>query len=100
MCAARTRRVNLGDAELPGADRMARDRRILYVVNAASRVTVLELSKSWVRAWPRRQVTSSRLRFPTTVAIAEKRLLVVNSQSTRVAPRPELPFTVAALRRP
>ena len=71
---------NLGGAEIPGADGLARDGRTLYVVNSASRVTALKLSKSWLSASLEDQITSPRFRFPTTVAVSGRRLLVVNSQ--------------------
>jgi sugar lactone lactonase YvrE len=92
--------VRVPEGALPAADGMARDGRTLYVVNSASRVTVVRLSRDWLRARVRRQMTSPRLRFPTTVAIAGARLLVVNSQFAARGDTPQLPFTVAALRRP
>ena len=96
----RVRRVRVPEGALPAADGMARKGRTLYVVNSASRVTVVRLSRDWLRARVRRQLTSPRLRFPTTVAIAGARLLVVNSQFAARGGTPQLPFTVAALRRP
>lgn len=96
----RVRRVDLGGADLPGGDGMALAGRTLYVVNAASRVSQLTMSRDWLRARLVRQITSPRLRFPTTVAVAGRRLLVVNSQFGARGGTPVLPFTVAALRRP
>jgi Cu-Zn family superoxide dismutase len=96
----RVRQVDLGGAELPGGDGLALAGRTLYVVNAASRVSELRMSRDWLRARLVRQITSPRLRFPTTVAVAGKRLLVVNSQFGARGGTPVLPFTVAALRRP
>lgn len=96
----RVRRVDLGGAELPGADGLARDGRTLYAVNSASRVTALRLSKSWLSASLETQITSPRFRFPTTVAVSGPRLLVVNSQFGARGGEPVLPFTVSGVRRP
>ena len=96
----RVRRVDLGDDSLPAGDGLARIGRTLFAVNAASRVTQLTLSRNWLRARVVRHITSPRLRFPSTVAIAGRRLLVVNAQFDRRGDSPVLPFTVSALRRP
>ena len=45
-----------------------------------------------------RQITSPRFHLPTTVAIAGRRLLVVNSQFDKRSGTPVLPFTVSAVR--
>ena len=79
---------------------MALAGRSLYVVNGTRRVTELRMSKDWLRATVRRQITSPRFRFPTTLAVTRKRLLVVNSQFDQRGRSPVLPFTVAAIRRP
>jgi Cu-Zn family superoxide dismutase len=94
------RQVNLHGASLPVGDGLARDGRTLYAVNSISRVTQLKLSKDWLSARVQRQITSPRFRFPTTVAIAGKRLLVVNGQLSQRGRNPVLPFTVAAVKRP
>ena len=84
---------------LPAGDGMARTGRTLYVVNSASRVTQVKLSRDWLRGTVVRDITSPSFHFPTTVQIAGKRLLVVNSQFDNRGKTPELPFTVAAVRR-
>jgi sugar lactone lactonase YvrE len=94
------RQVNLHGASLPVGDGLARDGRTLYAVNSISRVTQLKLSKDWLSARVQRQITSPRFRFPTTVAIAGKRLLVVNGQLSQRGRNPVLPFTVSAVKRP
>ena len=81
-------------------DGLARDGRTLYAVNSISRVTQLKLSKNWLSARVQRQITSPRFKFPTTVAIAGKRLLVVNGQLSQRGRNPSLPFTVSAVKRP
>ena len=45
------------------------------------------------------QITSPSFTLPTTVAVAGRRLLVVNSQFNR-RDSPELPFTVSSVPRP
>jgi Cu-Zn family superoxide dismutase len=97
----KTKRVRtVGTAALPAGDGMARSGRTLYVVNSASKVTQLKLSRDWLRATVVRDIESTRFRFPTTVQIAGRRLLVVNSQFNRRGQTPELPFTVSAVPRP
>jgi sugar lactone lactonase YvrE len=102
----RTRRgtqvtINGGEGT-PAADGMALQGRTLYVVNAASRVTQLRLSPTAATARFIRDITSPGFRLPTTVAIAGRRLLVVNSQFDRRSAGlpPVLPFTVSSVARP
>jgi sugar lactone lactonase YvrE len=94
------RQVDLHGSALPVADGLARDGRTLYAVNSASRVTELKMSKNWLSGRVQHQITSSRFKFPTTVAIAGKRLLVVNGQLSQRGRNPSLPFTVSAVKRP
>jgi Cu-Zn family superoxide dismutase len=97
----RTKRVRVvAGATLLGGDGLARTGRTLYAVNSGYRVTELRLSRDWLHATVRHQITSPRFRFPTTVAIAGRRLLVVNSQFDKRGGTPVLPFTVSAVRRP
>jgi len=102
----RTRRVTQvtinGGEGTPAADGMALRGRTLYVVNAASRVTQLRLSPTAATARFVRDITSPGFRLPTTVAIAGRRLLVVNSQFDRRSAGlpPVLPFTVSSVARP
>jgi sugar lactone lactonase YvrE len=96
----RVRRVDLGGESLPGGDGLALSGRTLYAVNAASRVTQLTLSRNWLRARVERHITSPRFRFPTTTAVAGRRLLVVNSQFDKRGQSPVLSFSVSAVARP
>lgn len=97
----KTRRVRkIANLALPKGDGMARTGHTLYVVNSASKVTQVKLSRDWLRGTIVRDITSPRLHFPTTVQIAGKRLLVVNSQFDKIGKTPDLPFTVSAIRRP
>ena len=59
----------------------------------------MKLSRDWLRGTVVRDITSPSFHLPTTVQIAGKRLLVVNSQFDNRGRTPELPFTVAAVRR-
>jgi len=96
----KTRRVMaVANLELPAGDGMARTGRTLYVVNSASKVTQVKLSRNWLRGTIVNDIESPSFHFPTTVQIAGKRLLVVNSQFDRRGMTPQLPFTVAAVRR-
>ena len=91
--------VDLGGAILPGGDGLARRGRTLYAVNLASRVTEVRLARNWLSGQVVKQITSPRFRFPTTVAIAGRRLLVVNSQYNARTATPVLPFSVSAVPR-
>jgi sugar lactone lactonase YvrE len=93
------RRVQLGASEVPAPDGIVTRGRTAYVVNSGSRVTQLALSADYARARAVRQITSPSFRLPTTVAVAGRRLLVVNSQFDRRS-SPELPFTVSSVPRP
>jgi Cu-Zn family superoxide dismutase len=93
------RRVQLGDSAVPAPDGIVTRGRTAYVVNSGSRVTQLALSADFARARAVRQITSPSFRLPTTVAVAGRRLLVVNSQFDRRS-SPELPFTVSSVPRP
>jgi hypothetical protein len=99
----KTKRVRaVQGVTLPLGDGLARTGHTLYAVNGASKVTQVRLSRDWLHGTVVRSLTDPRLRFPTTVQIAGRRLLVVNSQfdaRTNGTP-PVLPFTVTAIRRP
>jgi Cu-Zn family superoxide dismutase len=96
-----TKRVRVVDGvTVPAGDGLARTGRTLYAVNSASKVTQFKLSRDWLRGTAVRDITSSSFHFPTTVQVAGKRLLVVNSQFDNRGKAPDLPFTVSAVRRP
>jgi Cu-Zn family superoxide dismutase len=97
----KTKRVRaVADLTLPAGDGLARTGHTLYAVNLASKVTQVKLSRDWLRGTIVRDITSPSFHFPTTVQIAGNRLLVVNSQFDNRGKTPDLPFTVAAVRRP
>lgn len=97
----KTKRVRaVRDLALPAGDGLARTGHTLYVVNSATKVTQVKLARDWLSGSVVRDITSPSFHFPTTVQIAGNRLLVVNSQFDNRGGTPELPFTVAAVRRP
>lgn len=97
----KTKRVRaVKGVSFPAGDGLARTGHTLYGVNSGSRVTQVTLSRDWLRGSVERQITSPRFHLPTTVQIAGKRLLVVNSQFDKRTGTPVLPFTVSAVRRP
>jgi sugar lactone lactonase YvrE len=96
-----TKRVRVVEGvTVPAGDGLARTGRTLYAVNSASKVTQFKLSRDWLSGIAVRDITSSSFHLPTTVQVAGKRLLVVNSQFDKRGKTPDLPFTVSAVRRP
>ncbi len=96
-----TKRVRVvNGVTVPAGDGLARTGRTLYAVNSASKVTQFKLSRDWLSGTAVRDITSASFHFPTTVQVAGKRLLVVNSQFDNRGKTPDLPFTVSAVRRP
>lgn len=96
-------KIDTGGAELTNGDGLVLNGSKLYVVrNQQERIVEMRLSRSFTRARQRRSFTSSKFMFPTTAALAKGRLLVVNSQFDRrsAGQTPELPFTVASVKRP
>jgi hypothetical protein len=96
-------KIDRGDAELTNGDGLVLNGDKLYVVrNANEQVVEMRLNRSLTRARQRDSLTSRRFMFPTTAALAKGRLLVVNSQFDRrnAGQPPELPFTVASVKRP
>ncbi|MEA2420439.1 MAG: hypothetical protein QOE60_2645 [Thermoleophilaceae bacterium] len=97
----KTKRVRaVKNLVLPAGDGLARTGQTLYAVNSAAKVTQVKLSRDWLHATFVRDITSPTFHFPTTVQIAGKRLLVVNSQFDNRGKTPDLPFTLSAVRRP
>ena len=95
--------IDLGGATVPMGDGLLLDGQTLYVVrNAATRIVPVTLGADFTSGTVGKDFTDSTLRFPTTVAQADGRLLVVNSQFDKRAPglTPELPFTVSNIAKP
>jgi sugar lactone lactonase YvrE len=96
-----TKRVRVVEGvRVPAGDGLARTGRTLYAVNSATKVTQFKLSRDWLSGTAVGDITSPSFHFPTTVQVAGKRLLVVNSQFDKRGKTPDLPFTVSAVRRP
>lgn len=72
--------------------------RTLYVVrNATGVIEKLRLDRGLTRATVAANITDPTFAFPTTMAQARKRFLVVNAQFDKRDGTPELPFTVSSL---
>lgn len=89
------------DEPLPAGDGLdlADDRTLYAVRNAAERVVEVKLSPAYRRGRTVSSTTDGSFRFPTTVAIAGDRLLLVNSQFDQRGEGgdPVEPFTVSAI---
>jgi len=95
--------VNLGGATVTNGDGLVLRGHTLYVVrNANALITQVQMSGDFSSGRVVSSTTDPSFRFPTTAAIAEGRLLVVNSQFDKRGPglQPELPFTVSSVRVP
>lgn len=92
--------VNLGGETLATGDGLLLDGRTLYVVREnPGEVVPVELSEDFTAGKVGEPFSDPSLRFPTTVAKHDDRLLVVNSQLNMGGGGggPELPFTVSDL---
>jgi Cu-Zn family superoxide dismutase len=99
----RVREIDLGGVRLTAGDGLLLEGRTLYVVrNALEQIVEVRLGRNLRRGRVVSTTTDPSFAFPTTIARAGGRLLVVNSQFDRRAPglAPELPFTVSAIRVP
>ncbi len=91
-------RVALDDLVRAGDGLLLEGRNLWVVRNALGRIERIRLSKDLSRGTVRAVIEDPTFAFPTTVARAGRRLLVVNSQFDRRASAPVLPFTVSAVR--
>jgi len=91
--------IDLGGERVTHGDGVVLQGRTLYVVrNVNQAVSEVRLSGDLTRGRVVQTVTDPSFRFPTTAALAQGRLLVVNSQfNNRNSPEP---FTVSSLKRP
>jgi len=92
--------IETGGADLTNGDGLLLLGRTLYVVRNQNEVIVpVKLSPDFSRGVAGEGFTDGSLKYPTTVAAYEGRLLVVNSQfdARDEGRQPELPFTVSDL---
>ena len=90
------------DADLTNGDGLVLDGQTLYVVqNAQGHITPVEMSDDFSMGTAGEPITAESFQFPTTAALADGSLLVVNSQfNARQSGDPQLPFTVARVSLP
>jgi Cu-Zn family superoxide dismutase len=92
--------IDLDGTALTAGDGLALRGNTLYVVrNSLGQIAVVQLAARYGRGEVVDVITDPSFRFPTTAAIAQDRLLVVNAQFNRrgTPEGPELPFTVSAV---
>src|SRR5919204_2770036 len=95
--------VDLGGATVTNGDGLVLQGHTLYVVrNANGLIAKVQLSGDFSSGRLVSSTSDPSFRFPTTAAIADGRLLVVNSQFDRRGPglEPVLPFTVSSIHKP
>jgi Cu-Zn family superoxide dismutase len=88
--------VDLGGERLGTGDGLLLDGWTLYVVRESpAQIVPVELSEDFASGQVGETFSDPSLRFPTTIAKYDDRLLVVNSQLN--TGRPRLPFTVSSV---
>lgn len=95
--------IDLGGTALTAGDGILLRGHTLYVVrNSLNTIVEVQLSGDYSSGRIGSSTTDPSLHFPTTIAIAQGRMLVVNSQFDRRCPgcTPDLPFTVSSIRVP
>lgn len=95
--------IGTGGTTLTNGDGILLHGHTLYVVrNQNAQIVKLQLSGDYARATFVSSSTDPSFAFPTTIARAKGRLLVVNSQFNKRGPglSPALPFTVSSVRAP
>jgi sugar lactone lactonase YvrE len=90
--------IDLGGETVAG-DGLALRGHTLYAVDRPN-IAKLKLSGDLTSGEVVSRTSDPSLRFPTTIAIARGRLLVVNSQFDKRGGTPELPFTVSSIKIP
>ncbi|MDQ3942209.1 MAG: superoxide dismutase [Actinomycetota bacterium] len=95
--------IDLGTETLTNGDGLLLDGQTLYVVrNQQGLIVPVELSEDLSSGEVGEGISDPSFRYPTTIARAGDRLLVVNSQFDRrqSGQEPELPFTVSSIEVP
>lgn len=92
--------IDLGGAKLTNGDGILLRRQTLYVVrNQQELIVKVELARDFSSGTVVSSITDPSFAYPTTIAQARDRLLVVNSQFDKrgAGVKPELPFTVSSV---
>jgi Cu-Zn family superoxide dismutase len=94
--------IDLGGATVTAGDGLLLRGTALYVArNSAGIIAKVRLSNNYTKGRVVSETTDPSFGFPTTIAYARNRLLVVNSQfDRRPTGTPVLPFTVSSIRIP
>lgn len=93
--------VALDGGPLPNCDGLARAGSVLYVaINARGLLAVVHLADDGAAGEVAALMTCESFAFPTAIAVAGDRLLVVNGQLDQMGGTPRLPFTVTAVAAP
>jgi hypothetical protein len=95
--------INLGGAALTNGDGILLNGQTLYVSrNQQGLIVKLQLSADLASGAIMSSATDPLLAYPTTLAWANGRLLVVNSQFNKrgLGLQPDLPFTIASIPAP
>ena len=95
--------VNLGGATLANGDGLLLDGQTLYAVRNAERIIVkVAMAPDFASGQVVSNTTDASFLFPTTIARADNRLLVVNSQLDRrnAGQPPQPPFTLTSVALP
>lgn len=95
--------VDIGEETLTNGDGLLLDGQVLYVVrNQQGLIVPVRLSEDFASGEVGEGFADPSLRYPTTIAGYDGRLLVVNSQFDRrnSGEDPDLPFTVSAVEVP
>jgi len=95
--------INLGGATVTNGDGILLNGQTLYVSrNQQGLIVKLQLSDDLASGTIMSSSTDPLLAYPTTLAWADGRLLVVNSQFNKRGPglQPDLPFTIASIPAP
>ncbi len=93
--------IDLGGATVTNGDGILLQGRRLFVVrNRNEMIVTVRLSGDLTQGTVVDEFTDPSFAFPTTIALARGRLLVVNSQFDRRGPglTPDLPFTVSSVK--
>jgi sugar lactone lactonase YvrE len=95
--------ITLGGGTVTNGDGLLLSGQTLYVVrNQQALIVPVTLSADFSSGTLSAGFTDTSLRYPTTIALNEGRLLVVNSQFDKRGPglTPEIPFTVSSVALP